>query len=62
MKPPVARIVVRSEAVVLLLLIHFFIVARFVGVLCFVLVWLFSTLCPLFCNHLDGEERAGCFT
>ena len=21
------------------------------------------TLCPfLFCNHIDGEERAGCFT
>ena len=24
---------------------------------------LYVTLCPfLYCNHLDGEERAGCFT
>ena len=29
----------------------------------FVLVLLYSTLCPfLFCSHLGGEERAGCFT
>ena len=37
----------------------------FVGVSCFVLALLFSTLSPFyFCNHLDGEERerAGCFT
>ena len=27
----------------------------------YVLLWV--TLCPFkFCNHLDGEERAGCFT
>ena len=25
-------------------------------------VLLYVTLCPFeFCNHLDGEERAGCF-
>ena len=24
-------------------------------------VLLCVTLCPFFCNHLDGEERAGCF-
>ena len=28
------------------------------GVLCLVHILLFSTLCY---NHLDGEERAGCF-
>ena len=28
----------------------------------FVFVLLFITLCPfLFCNHLEKEERAGCF-
>ena len=33
------------------------------GVLCLVLVLLFSTLCPSsFCNHLDGEDRAGYVT
>ena len=33
------------------------------GVLCLVLVLLFRTQCPFcFCNHLDEEERAGCFT
>ena len=32
------------------------------GVLCLVLVLLFSTLSPsCFCNPLDWEERAGCF-
>ena len=40
--PLVALAVVRSKAVVLLLLIR-----------C-------CLLFPLFCNHLDGEERAGC--
>ena len=30
--------------------------------LCLVLVLLFSTLCPLFCNNLGEKERAGCFT
>ena len=30
---------------------------------CLVIDLLYVTLCPfwLFCNHLDGEERAGCF-
>ena len=33
------------------------------GVLCSVLVLLFSTLCPFyFCNHLTGNERYGCLT
>ena len=32
----------------------------FVGVLCLVFVLLCNTRCP-FCNHLDEEERAGCF-
>ena len=35
----------------------------FVGVNCKVCVLFCSTLCPfLFCNHVAGEERAGCFT
>ena len=29
----------------------------------FVFVLLYVTLCPfLFCNHLEEEEKAGCFT
>ena len=32
------------------------------GVLCLVLILLFSTLSFYCFNHLDGEERAGCFT
>ena len=33
------------------------------GVLCLFHVLLYIAMCPfLFCNHLDGEERAGCFT
>ena len=32
-------------------------------VLCLVLVLLCITYCPFkFCNHLDEEDRAGCFT
>ena len=27
----------------------------------FVFVLLCITLCPYFCNHLDEEEKAGCF-
>ena len=58
--PTVAKAAVRSMMVVLLLLIHWLLLLPlFVGVLYFVLVLLFSTL---FCNHLDGDERAGCFT
>ena len=40
---------------VLLLLIQLLLLTIFVGVLC-----LFFVL--LLCNHLAGEERAGCFT
>ena len=46
---PVAQAAVRSKAValLLLLLIHcLLLLPLFVGVLCFVLVLLFSTLCP----------------
>ena len=47
--PPaaVAKAAVRSRSVVLLLLIHcLLLLPLFVGVLCLVLVLLFSTLCP----------------
>ena len=49
---------------VVLLLIHsLLLVTLFVWVLCLVHILLCSTLCPFnVCNHLDGEERAGCFT
>ena len=34
-----------------------------VGVLCFVLVLIFSTLCPSSkINHIDVEEKSGCFS
>ena len=37
----------------------------FVGALClscFVMHYFVSILCPfLFCNHLEGEEKTGCF-
>ena len=48
---------VRFKVPVLLLLTCCFIVTSIVGVCnCFMFV------CPFkFCNHLDGEERAGCF-
>ena len=40
-----------------------FIVTPIVGVLCLVFALLCNTLCLfLFCNHLDGKKRAGCFT
>ena len=44
LKPPVGMAAVCSRAVVLLLLI--FCLLLFVGVLCLVLVLLFSSLCP----------------
>ena len=47
---------VRSRAVVLLLMIH---CSLFVEGLCLVLVLLCITK---FCNHLDEEEKVGCFT
>ena len=52
---------VRSKAVVLLLLIHCLLLlplCESVIFLCFV-VRIFMSI--LVCNHLDGEERAGCF-
>ena len=56
---------VHSKAVVLLLLIRCLLLPPlFVGVLCLILVLLCSTLVSYFSvlgNHLDGEERAGCF-
>ena len=54
---------VRSKVVVLLLFIHCFFVPHIVGGdSVFVFVLLCITLCPFwFCNHPDGEERAGCF-
>ena len=49
---------VSCKEVVLLLIYCFMYLPLFVGV--FVLVCI--TLCPFyFCNHLDEEERAGCF-
>ena len=55
---------VRSRAVVLLLLIHcVMFLPLFVGVLCLVIVLLCITWCLFcFCNHINEEERAGCFT
>ena len=50
---------------VLLLLIHYLsLLPLFVGVLCLVLVWLYSTLCPSsFAIILIGKrKRAICFT
>ena len=47
--PSVAKAAVRSKAVVLLLLIY-----------CLSLFCI--TVCPFyFCNHLEEEEKAGCF-
>ena len=54
---------VRSKAVaVLMFLTHCFIyLTLFVGVMCRYL-FCYAFLCPFeFCNHLDEEERAGCF-
>ena len=35
----------------------------FMGVTCLVIVlFIYSVLCVLFCNHLEGEERANYFT
>ena len=50
---------VRSKRVVLLLLICcLFLLILFVGVLCFVIVLLFSTLCPSsFANILIGKKE-----
>ena len=55
--PPMASVAVCSKAVVLLLFIHCLLMLRWsITLFC-------STLCPfLFCNHLAGEERVGCFT
>ena len=52
---------VRSKAVILLLLIHCILLlplCESVIFLCFVVCNFMSILV---CNHLDGEERAGCF-
>ena len=59
--PQLAYTAVRSKAAALLLLIHCLLLLPLwetVIVLCFV-VRNFMTI--LICNHLDGEERAGCF-
>ena len=56
--PPPLALAVRSKAVVLLLLNCCLLsipLWEFVIVLCFVVRYFW------FCNHLDGEERAGCF-
>ena len=57
--PPVAWAAVRSWAVVLLLLTFCLLLLPLrESVLFYVL--LYVTLCPFsYCNHLDGEERAG---
>ena len=60
LSPPVAKAAVRSKAVVLLLLTFLLLLPLWesVIVLCFVV----CNLCPFkYCNHLDGEERAGYF-
>ena len=60
--PPVAWAAVRSKAVVLLLLTCYLLLLLLwesVIVHCFVVSYFMSIL--VFCNHLDGEERAGCF-
>ena len=61
LSPPVALANVRSKAVVLLLLTFCLLLLPLwesVIVLCFVVCYFMSILA---CNHLDGEERAGCF-
>ena len=63
LSPPVAEAAVRSKAVFLLLLTFCLLLLPLwesVIVLCFVVRYLKSIL-VLDCNHLDGEERAGCF-
>ena len=55
-----AKAAVRSKAVALLLLTCYLLLLLLwesVIVLCFVVRYLMPFL---FCNHLDGEERAGC--
>ena len=65
LSPSVVWAAVRSKAVVLLLLIHCLLLLSVivcggsVFVPCFVILFLMSFH---FCNHLDGEERDGCFT
>ena len=57
-----ASAAVRSKAVVLLLLTFCLLLFRLwesVIVLCFVVCYFMSIL--VYCNHLDGEERADCF-
>ena len=44
-KPPVAYAAVRSNATVLLLLIYYLLLLPLLGVLCLIIVLLFSTLC-----------------
>ena len=56
-----AYVAARSKAVVLLLLIHcLLLIPLFVGVLCLVLVLLFSTLCPsgVAINLIEKREQA----
>ena len=50
-------------AVVLFLLIYCFMyLLLFVGGSVLDFVWVCITLCPFFfCNHLDEEDKAGCF-
>ena len=41
----------------------FMLLPLFVGVLCFVLAFVVQYFMTFwYCNHLDGEERTGCFT
>ena len=75
LSPKVAWAAVHSKAVVLLLIFCLMYIPLFVGVLCLFLFWyalpfvfycvfvlVCITFCPLlFCNHLEEEERAGCF-
>ena len=55
--PPVAYAAVCSIVMVMMLNHCFMYLPLFVGVLC----WVFVFLCITFCHHFDEKERDGCF-
>ena len=58
---PEAKAAIHSNVVVLLLLTFCLLLLSLWESL-IVLCFLYATVCPFsYCNHLDGEERAGCF-
>ena len=60
LSPLVAKAAVCSKVVILFLLFN--VLPIVCGSSVFVFVLFYITLCPfLFCNHLEEDEKAGCF-